>query len=215
MHNEIRLNLQNNSMYGILNTTLVIPWKVSLPVPTQDFDDYLVKKAVEHDRAAFADLYDKYIDRVYKHVYYKVADQSEAEDITQETFIKAWEAIGSYKRTGAPFAAWLIAIARNLIIDHYRARKKLVPLDEGIEIKNDPNTNPEAIAEANINSTIVRSAILKLKEEKQKVIMMRFIDGFSYTEIAAVLNKTEGAVRVTLFRALNDLKQLLGGGERQ
>lgn len=209
--------MQNNSMYGILNTTLAIPWEVSLPVPTQDFDDYLVKKAVEHDRAAFAELYDKYIDRVYKHVYYKVSDRSEAEDITQETFIKAWEAIGGYKRTGAPFAAWLIAIARNLIIDHYRARKKLVPLEEGFEIKNNPDTNPEAIAETNINNTIVRSAILKLKEEKQKVVMMRFIDGFSYTEIAAVLNKTEGAVRVTLCRALNDLKHLLdvGGGQRR
>ncbi len=180
-----------------------------MPVQPRDYDEELVQQAVEHDRAAFARLYDKYVDRVFKHVYYKVSNQHEAEDITQETFIKAWEAIGGYRRTGAPFAAWLIAIARNLVIDHYRARKKIVPLEDGIEVKIDPDKNPELLAEASFDRADIRSAILKLKEDKQKVVMMRFIDGFSYTEIAQTMKKSEGAVRVILFRALGDLKQLL------
>ncbi len=192
-----------------MELALNLSMELSLPVQPRDYDDYLVQQAVEHDRAAFASLYDKYVDRVYKHVYYKVSNQHEAEDITQETFIKAWEAIGGYKKTGAPFAAWLIAIARNLIIDHYRARKKIVPLEDGIEIKNNPDTNPEVLAEISFDRTHIREAILKLKEDKQKVVMMRFIDGFSYCEIAQVMKKSEGAVRVILFRALNDLKQVL------
>lgn len=196
-------------MYGILELPLNSSLGLTLPVHSPDFDDYLVQQAVEHDRAAFGSLYDKYIDRVYKHVYYKISNQAEAEDITQETFIRAWQAIGGYKKTGAPFVAWLITIARNLIIDHYRTNKRFVPLEEGIGLKNHPDTNPEVIAETNMNSSVVRNAILQLKEEKQKVVMMRFIDGFSYNEIAQAMNKTEGAVRVILFRALNDLKNIL------
>ncbi|MBI2934161.1 MAG: RNA polymerase sigma factor [Chloroflexi bacterium] len=196
-------------MYGKMEIALNLSLELSLPVQPRDYDEELVQQAVEHDRAAFARLYDKYVDRVFKHVYYKVSNQHEAEDITQETFIKAWEAIGGYRRTGAPFAAWLIAIARNLVIDHYRARKKIVPLEDGIEVKIDPDKNPELLAEASFDRADIRSAILKLKEDKQKVVMMRFIDGFSYTEIAQTMKKSEGAVRVILFRALGDLKQLL------
>ncbi|MBI4330920.1 MAG: RNA polymerase sigma factor [Chloroflexi bacterium] len=196
-------------MYGILELPLSSSLELSLPVQSQDYDDYLIQQAVEHDRAAFASLYDRYIDRVYKHVYYKVGNQGEAEDITQETFIKAWEAIGSYRKTGAPFVAWLIAIARNLIVDRYRANKRFVPLEEGIAIKNNPDTNPEVIAEERLESIAVREAIMRLKEDKQRVVMMRYIDGFSYTEIARTMNKTEGAIRVTLFRALNELKDIL------
>ncbi len=179
----------------------------------RESEDLLIQRAVKRDRAAFAALYDNCIDQVYRHVYYRVSNQGDAEDITQEAFIKAWKAINKYRKTGAPFVAWLIAIARNLIADHYKARKKLVSLDEAEAISNSAETSPEAITEASFNRSYARDAILKLKGEKQKVTLMRFIDGFSYGEIAEILNKSEGAVRVIQYRALNDLRRMLMRGD--
>ena len=175
----------------------------------QESQDWLIQRAIERDQAAFATLYDSYMDRVYRHVYYRVSNQIDAEDITQEVFIRAWKAINKYKRTGAPFVTWLLAIAHNLIVDHYRARKNLVSLEEAEASSQTAEASPEAMAEASLTKDYVRRAVLKLKGEKQRVILMRFIDGLSYGEIAKVLNKSEGAVRVIQCRALNDLKHML------
>jgi RNA polymerase sigma-70 factor (ECF subfamily) len=172
-------------------------------------EESLIKQAVQHDREAFANLYDRYVDYIYKHVYYLVSNKSDAEDITQEVFIKAWKAIHKYDNTRGHFVAWLIRIARNLVADYYRAKKKEGRLVELEASSQTGETNPDAITEASLNRSHVRKAILKLKEEKQKVILMHFVDGFSYKEIAKVLNKSEGAVRVIQYRALNDLKRML------
>ena len=143
-------------------------------------EDWLIQRAIECDKVAFAALYDMYIDRVYRHVYYRVSNQVDAEDITQDVFVKAWKAIGKYKRTGAPFMAWLTTIAHNLIVDHYRSRKKLVSLEE-VEISCQADEkSPEEIAEVSLNKSYARDAVLRLKGEKQKVILMRFIDGKSF-----------------------------------
>ncbi len=174
-------------------------------------EDSLVRRAVQRDREAFASLYDRHVEHVYKHIYYMVSNKSDAEDITQEVFIRAWKYIDKYRYRGVPFVAWLIKIARNLIVDHYhyKARKKEVPLVEPEALIQTGETNPEAITEASLNRSHIRKAILKLKGEKQTVILMRFIDGFSYKEIAKVLNKSEGAVRVIQYRALNELRHML------
>lgn len=181
-----------------------------LSVPAYESEDYLVQKAVKRDREAFSALYDSYIDRVYRHVYYRVSNQADAEDITQEVFARAWKAIDRYRQTGAPFVAWLTSIAGNLIVDHYRKRQKNMEIDE--VLKDAPGVqviSPEEQAEINLDNYLTKEAVLKLKGDKQKVILMHFIDGLSYTEIAAALHKTENAVRVIQFRALSDLKDLI------
>lgn len=184
-----------------------------LEIHPRESEDLLVQRAIECDRAAFAALYDKHVAQVYRHVYYRVPNRVDAEDITQEVFIRAWNAIGKYKRTGAPFIAWLITIAHNLIVDHYRARKKLVSLEEAEACSQAPEASPEAMAEAMFSRNYVRDAISKLQGEKQKVILMRFIDGLSYEEIARALGKKEGAIRVIQYRALNDLRHMLAQNE--
>lgn len=178
-------------------------------MPQPESVDLLVQRAINHDSAAFAALYDNYVDKVYQHVYYHVFNQTDAEDITQEVFIRAWKAITKYRKTGAPFVAWLIAIARNLIADHYKSRKKLVSLEEAEATSNSDKTSPEVLTEASLNQSRIRQVLLKLKGDKRKVILMRFIDGFSYAEIAKVLDKSEGAVRVIQYRALSDLRRML------
>ena len=175
----------------------------------QNSEGSLVKRAVRRDRVAFATLYNKYVVQVYRHVYYRAPSLADAEDITQEVFIRAWKAIDKYKRTAAPFVTWLIAVARNLIADHYKARKKTVSLEEAeVPIQSD-EASPEVIAETSLNRSYVKNAISKLKGDKQKVILMHFIDGFGYGEIARILNKSEGTVRVIQYRALNDLRRIL------
>jgi RNA polymerase sigma-70 factor (ECF subfamily) len=94
------------------------------PTPVHDSEDYLVRQAIKRDKAAFTVLYERCIDQVYRHVYYKVSSHADAEDITQEAFVKAWKAVDKYKRTGAPFVAWVISIAGNIVIDHYRKTTK-------------------------------------------------------------------------------------------
>jgi len=176
---------------------------------SQESEVSLINQAVQGDRTAFTELYEKYVDRVYRHVYYRVSSQADAEDITQEVFIKAWKAIKQYKYKGASFMAWLSAIAHNSIVDYYRSKKEFISLEE-TEVSNQAReTSLEEMAEIGFNQSYIRSAILKLKGDKQKVILKHFIDGFSYREIARALNKSEGAVRVIQYRALNDLRLTL------
>jgi RNA polymerase sigma-70 factor (ECF subfamily) len=179
-------------------------------LPAHKSEDYLVQRAIKRDRAAFTALYEGCVERVYRHVYYRVYNHVEAEDITQEAFVKAWKAIDKYKSTGVPFGAWVITIAGNLVADHYRKQPKTVNLDEVYEKNPDSrDSDPEKQAEDSFSKAVIKEAVLKLKGDKQKVIMMHFIDGFSYGEIARALKKSEGAVRVIQYRALVDMRSWL------
>ena len=181
--------------------------------PTHESEDYLVQQAIKRDRAAFTALYERCVDRVYRHVYYRVSSHADAEDITQEAFVKAWKSIDKYKRTGAPFVTWIITIAGNLVIDHYRKQAKVIVTDEIYEVKPAEQVqDPAREAEVNFDNAIIKAAILKLKGDKQKVILMHFIDGLTYEEIAKTLKKSGGAIRVIQYRALGELRSLFKRG---
>jgi len=168
----------------------------------------LVQRAISHDPDAFGRLYDMYVDRVYRHVYYRVGNVADAEDLTQQVFLKAWQAIDRYKRTASPFLAWLITISHNLVVDFYRTRKDKTYLEAEVTA-NDLASSPERIAEARFEQQRLQRAILQLRSNEQQVIMMRFVEGFQYAEIAALLGKSEGAIRVMLHRALVALRRIL------
>ncbi len=175
----------------------------------QESDDSLIERAIAHDRAAFAALYDRYVDRVYRHVRYRLSDRTEVEDVTQEVFVRAWKAIPRYRRTGAPFLSWLTTIAHNLIVDSYRAGGNTISLEKAGIPEQPDEVDLEAIMDSTLTREKVRDAIVKLKHGQQQVIMMRFIDGLSYREIAEAMNKSEGAVRVIQHRALRELRGIL------
>jgi RNA polymerase sigma-70 factor (ECF subfamily) len=169
----------------------------------------ILDRAIKQDKEAFSCLYDANVDIVYRHVYYRTADQHLAEDITQEVFIKAWKAIRNYVRTDAPFKAWLLTIARNSLNNYYKKHKKMISIEDGQFNEPAAPGSLEESAELKFDRKSIHDAIAQLKGDKQKVILMHFIDGFSYCEIAKILNKTEGAIRIIQFRALIDLKKLL------
>lgn len=168
----------------------------------------LIQKAIRRDADAFGKLYDMYVDRIYRHVYYRVGNAADAEDLTQQVFLKAWQAIGRYRKMASPFLAWLMTISHNIVIDFYRTRKDKTYLNNDITADN-LESSPEKAAEAQFEQKRIRRAILQLNGDKQQVVMLRLIEGFQFREIASLLGKSEGAVRVILHRALVKLQKIL------
>lgn len=168
----------------------------------------LVEKAIGRDASAFGRLYDMHIDRVYKHIYYRVGNGTDAEDLTQLVFLKAWQSIGRYRRTASPFIAWLLTISHNLVIDFYRTRKDRAYLEAEVLVA-DSSLSPERAVESGFEQQRMRRAILQLGGIEQQVVTMRFMEGFEFAEIASVLGKREGNIRVILHRALVKLRTTL------
>jgi RNA polymerase sigma-70 factor (ECF subfamily) len=168
----------------------------------------LVRRAIGHDAEAFGRLYDMHVDRVYRHIYYRVGNEADAEDLTQQVFLKAWQAIGRYKKIASPFVAWLMTISHNLVVDFYRTRKDRAYLEPEI-LADDSAPSPERAAETSFEQQRLRRAILQLGGDEQQVVMLRFIEGFEFAEIASLLKKREGNIRVILHRALVKLRNIL------
>jgi RNA polymerase sigma-70 factor (ECF subfamily) len=156
----------------------------------------------------FAALYDRHLDRVYRHLYYWVGNRADAEDLTQQVFLQAWRAIGRYKRTGASFAAWLLVIAHNAARQFHRDRKVTEPLE--IEpVAPTRGNDPEAEVLTRHDRVAVRQAILRLRDDQRRVVMMRFVEHLDPPDVAAALGKSEGNVRVIQHRALQELRRML------
>jgi RNA polymerase sigma-70 factor (ECF subfamily) len=168
----------------------------------------LVQRAIDRDAGAFAELYDQYVVRIYRHIYYLVNDRREAEDLTAQTFLKAWEAIDRYRERGAPFVAWLLRIAHNLTVSYLRSKREHSALDEGY-VDQKRVRNPEEALEQSADERSVRQAVLQLREEQRQVIMLRFVEELDYRDVAAVIGKSVPAVRVIQHRALGNLRRLM------
>jgi len=160
------------------------------------------------DPATFAALYEEHVDRVYRHVYYLVGSKTEAEDLTAQTFLQAWSAIGRYRDRGKPILSWLLAIAHNLVVSRFRSGPREGRLHEGIAA-DERSSSPEEASIARLQQQEIVAAILKLKPLERQVILLRFVDDVEYAEVARVLNKTVNAIRVIQYRALRNLRQIV------
>ena len=161
---------------------------------------------MKNKRKIFADIYDKYIKKIYRFIFLKVNSKDIAEDLCSETFLRGWTQFE--KKEIKNLSAFLYQIARNLIIDHYRAktRNKTVSV-ENIQISDPLNIEEKAMLSSDIK--VVRAKLANLKNDHQDLIIWRYIDEMSVSEIAKMLNKQEGTVRVGIHRALNSLKKTL------
>lgn len=172
-------------------------------------DEELIVLAAAGDREAFGQLYERYSIRVFRHAYFLTTDLDLAEDMTAQTFLNALQAIPRYESRGVPFLAWLLRIAGNLAINYHKSQKnKGSPLPETLEA---PASfySPEQSCEATLDGQRVWQEVRKLPYEQRQVLVMRFIDDLAYPEIAGVLGKSVGAVRVIQFRALSSLRNML------
>jgi RNA polymerase sigma-70 factor (ECF subfamily) len=173
-----------------------------------DDEHLLVERAIRRDAEAFGELYDMHVVRVYRHIYYLVNSVSEAEDLTAQTFLQAWEAVDRYENRGVPFVSWLLRIAHNLAISHLRSRHEGKQLHDGL-MDQDSLRNPEKVTERQADEERVREAILKLGHEQRQVIILRFVEDLDYREVADIVGKSVAAVRVIQHRALSSLRKLM------
>ncbi len=159
------------------------------------------------DKEAFSKIYDTYVDKLYKFIYFKV-DSFEAEDLTELTFMKAWEKRKKYDPSKSSFSSWLYTIARNTVIDHYRVSKPTEELD--ITMADEKKiSNPKFQVEESLNAAMLRESVNKLPKNYRDIVLLRFIDDLSYSEIADIMGKSEGSIRIMQFRAIRQLRDFM------
>ena len=155
-----------------------------------------------------AGLYGEYYDKISRYASVHIGNRTDAEDIAGEVFLKALESLGSYKHRGIPMQAWLFKIAHNLVVDYLRkmSKRKTVDIDS-ITVRS--NENPEAVAEVNIEVERVKKAMEQLTPDQIEVLSLRFFGELTSKETAAIMGKSDGAVREMQRAATSKLRILL------
>lgn len=177
-------------------------------------DTTLVRRAIEGDTEAFGDLYERYLNQIFRYIYYRIRDQGLAEDFTETVFLRVWESLSRFDISKISFKGWLFRVAHNLLVDYYRTRKKQQSLHEYIELP-DPHQSPEDQVITSEREALVLSALKSLKQEYQDVLTLRFINNLSHAETAMALDRNVGAVRVLQYRALQALEKQLAFMRRE
>ncbi len=172
----------------------------------------VVSRAVKGDGQAFAQLYEENFDRIYRYVYLRLGNQAEAEDLSQEVFAKAFEAMGSYKWRNLPFASWLFRIAHNQIVDFLRKQTKVKEValdDDNVTVAGE--ANPAFIAEKELEIEELIDGVKKLSPAQREVISLRFGAELSIAEAARVLGKSPGTVKALQYNGIVALRKMLLG----
>jgi RNA polymerase sigma-70 factor (ECF subfamily) len=178
--------------------------------PRQDQgDDREIVARAKHDPAAFAELYERYFPRIYRFVYARVRDQTVAEDVTSDVFMKALGGIGRYRDTGWPFSAWLYQIAANTIVDRFRTLHPVEDIDRQFGLSDDSSVEEDAGRRDDVRR--IGSLIRALPAHQRTALVLRFQEDLAIEDIAAVMGKSRGAVRVIMHRAIATIRAQLRG----
>lgn len=178
----------------------------------------LVERA-KSDAEAFGVLYERYVKRIYNYVYYRTGNEHDAEDLTARVFFRALGRLEHYTDRGIPFSAWLYRIAHNLVVNWHRdrGRRRVVPLDEFV-INGLRSEAPEELAEDHENTETLLAAIRRLPDDRQQLLILKFVEQLSNAEIGQIMGRSEGAVKSLYHRTLMSLRHEMmrqgGAGER-
>ncbi|WP_246612718.1 ECF subfamily RNA polymerase sigma factor, BldN family [Paractinoplanes bogorensis] len=177
----------------------------------------LVERAQAGEAEAFGLIYDRYVDTVFRFVYFRVGNRQLAEDLTSDTFLRALKRIGSFTWQGRDLGAWLVTIARNLVADHFKSGRYRLEVTTGDVLDADreargPEGSPEASVVDHITNVALLTAVKQLNPEQQECIVLRFLQGFSVAETAQTMGKNEGAIKALQYRAVRALARLLPDG---
>ncbi len=162
----------------------------------------------KQDAAAYGELYDLYVEPVYRFIFFKISNREEAEDATSEVFLKAWNYVRNPDKSVENFRQLVYAIARNHVIDIYRERAK----QQSSSLDDHPELAAKEDLERDVGIKLEAHALLvhmqTLKQDYQDVLQLRYVEGLSVKDIAGIMNKPYGNVRVLLHRATKKLKDL-------
>jgi RNA polymerase sigma-70 factor (ECF subfamily) len=177
----------------------------------------LVERAQAGESEAFGLIYDRYVDTVFRFVYFRVGNRQLAEDLTSDTFLRALKRIGSFTWQGRDLGAWLVTIARNLVADHFKSGRYRLEVTTGDVLDADredrgPEGSPESAVVDHITNVALLTAVKRLNPEQQECIVLRFLQGFSVAETAQTMGKNEGAIKALQYRAVRALARLLPEG---
>lgn len=162
--------------------------------------------AAQRDRAAFAPLYERYVDQIFAYAHTLTRNREIAEDVTAATFAKALEDLPRFEWRGVPYSAWLYRVAGNLV-----ARRSRRPADlelDGHEVAT--GGSPEAIVEQREREHEVRAAVAELPPDQRQAVLLRFGGDLRNREIGEIMGRSEGAVKLLTFRAMTSLRRTLG-----
>jgi RNA polymerase sigma-70 factor (ECF subfamily) len=192
-------------MSAVMDEIAVTPFDLE---QASHHDEEALIRAAQRDPAVFGELYKRYHGRIHSYLRARVYSDDDAVDLTAQVFLQAFKALPKYRSRGAPFAAWLFRIARNVATDAYRRRRGTVSLDAAPESEHPAHEeDPEAVALRREQVTRIGALVAELPENKREVVLLRFAAGLTLREIAAIIGKRESTVHHHLQAALKILKE--------
>ncbi|MBL7163544.1 MAG: sigma-70 family RNA polymerase sigma factor [Anaerolineales bacterium] len=172
-------------------------------------DDEVVVLASQGDREAFGELYDRYVKRIYNYIYFRTSNPFDAEDLTERVFFRAIRHIEKYENRGLPISAWLYRIAHNLVANWYRdnSRRQEIPLDTFDFTLQYKGEHPEvAVLKTEEKEDLLR-VIRQLPEDRQQLLILKFVESMTNAEIGQIMDRTEGAIKSLYHRTLMSLRE--------
>ncbi len=197
-------------MPQLLAPSGVVKVGARLEMGLADSEEHLLVERAKGDAQAFGVLYERYVDRIYNYVFYRVGDAHEAQDLTARVFYRALAHIDDYRQRGAPFAAWLYRIAHNLVANWHRdkSRRRDVRLDDFVTIA-EKSDGPDRLVERDEETRVLLKAVRRLPDERQELLILKFVEGLSNAQIGRLMGRSEGAVKSLYHRTLIALRDEL------
>ena len=176
-----------------------------------DNEEDVLTRASQGDRDAFGLLYERYIDRIFNYVYYRTGNLHDAEDLTARVFQRAMNHIQNYTDRGVPFSAWLYRIAHNLVANWHRdrSRRQEIPIND-VPVLPSKGDHPERNLVRSQEQDALLRFIRRLPDERQNLLILKFVENMSNAEIGAIMGRSEGAVKSLYHRTLLALRDQLG-----
>ena len=173
-----------------------------------ELDDKQLVALAKEDKTAFGELYERYLPKIYSYVYYRTGNQHDAEDLTARVFFRALSHISNYVEKGVPFQAWLYRIAHNLVANWHRdqGRRKIIALDEYVA-HSLTSEAPDRLTEEREERSQLLDAVRLLPEDRQQLLLLKFVEQMSNAEIGVIMGKTEGAIKSLYHRTLLALRE--------
>jgi len=181
-------------------------------MPISSDERTLISRAIKRDPEAFARLYVQFYEPVLRRVTTIVHDRYDAEDVTSEAFLRAWNAIPRFQDRDISILAWFSTIAERLAVKQMKARRPFVAIED-VVLDAPSNSNPDVLVEQAADRATLKSALEELPYTQREVVSRHFLEELSYTELGMVTGKSVGTVRVIQHRALKTLRAILSNRE--